>query len=177
MNPRPIARAFAAAFAATLVMTGCEPAVEPDDAPAAPTEPATPTEPAEPALRWDMISSDEGSALVLLGEGDRQVFHLACLAEPARMAAIGQDFTVIGSEERLTLGVDNEAFGLVADTLREEPGVRAEGAIDPVLLERFLVTEEVSAVYGAQRVGPWDAPPETMRRDWVAACRDLAGIA
>ena len=122
---RTAARVFAFAFAATLVLTGCERASAPAEAP------ATPQPLPQNVRSWVLLEGEEGVAMALLGEGERQVLHLACLAGPPRMQVIASEFSVIASEERLTLGVADEAFGFVADTMREGPGVQAEAAIDP----------------------------------------------
>jgi len=171
MSARDFARTFAAFFAATVVLTGCDRA---EDTPEAPPAPETPAAPEAPRLRWEPIASGEGSALMLLDQADNQVFHMACLSAPARMTVNVPGFTVIGSEERLTLGVDNEAFGLVADTLAEGPGVRAEAAIDPMLLDRLPRTEDISALYGTQQAGPYEAPDAETLANFVTACRDIA---
>lgn len=166
---RQFARTFAAAFAATLVLTGCDRAQ-------APAEPAPePPAPDAPTLRWETIASGEGAALMLLGEGDAQLFHLACLSSPARMTVQVPGFRVVGSEERLTLGVDGEAFGLVADTLSTQPGVRAEAAIDPEFLRRLPLSDDIGAMYGSQQAGPYPAPPDELTEGFVTACRDIAG--
>lgn len=166
---RLFARSFLSAFAATLVLTGCQEAGT-SQPPAAP-----PAEAPEPALRWESVSGGEGEALVLLDGGDRPLLHLACLDGPARMTARALEFRRIGSEERLTLGVGGEAFLLVADPMREDPGVYAEGPIEPDLLDRFLTTTEISAVYGAQQLGPHAAPEPAQRERFVAGCREIAG--
>lgn len=171
MMLRTAARVFAFAFAATLVLTGC------GRAPDAADEAATPPPLPENVRRWHLVEGDEGAALVLLGEGDRQVFHMACLDGPPRLQVIASEFTVIGSEERLTLGVADEAFGLVADTQRAGPGVQAEAAIDPMLLEHLTRSDGIAAVYGAQQVGPYPAPAEDEINAFVAGCRALAGAA
>lgn len=168
MSLRIASRVFVFAFAATLVLTGCERA-------SAPAEEAVAPEPLpENVRRWALVEGEEGAAIALLGEGDRQVFHMACLAGPPRMQVIASEFTVIGSEERLTLSAADEAFGFVADTLREGPGVQAEAAIDPSLLEHLTRTGDIAAVYGAQQVGPYPAPAEDQIAGFVAGCRALA---
>ncbi len=166
MSLRPAVRAFAASFAATLVLTGCGRADETSSEAPPPYVEAS-------RLTWTLVDGDEGAALVLLGEGDRQVLHLACLPDPARMQVIASDISVIGSEERLTLGVADEAFGFVADTMRGGPGVLAEATIDPQFLEHLSRTADISAIYGAQQVGPWPAPPEGQRLTFVQRCSGL----
>ena len=169
MSLRIASRVFVFAFAATLVLTGCEQASAPAE------EAAAPQPLPENVRRWTLVEGEEGAALALLGEGDRQVFHMACLAGPPRMQVIASEFTVIGSEERLTLSAADEAFGFVADTLREGPGVQAETAIDPSLLEHLTRTDDIAAVYGAQQVGPYPAPAGDQIAGFVAGCRALAG--
>ena len=105
------------------------------------------------------------------------MFHLACLDGPPRIQVIASEFTVIGSEERLTLGAADEAFGFVADTMREGPGVQAEAAIDPSLLEHLARTDDIAAVYGAQQVGPYPAPPQDVTDAFVTGCRGLSSAA
>lgn len=165
---RLFARSFLSVFAGALVLTGCG---EPDRA-SAPDA----TAPAEPAaeLRWEAVSGDEGEALVLLDGGDRPLLHLACLAGPPRLTARVLDFRKIGSEERMTLGVADEAFGLVADPMREDAGVYAEAPIDPAMLDHMLVTEDFGVVYGAQQLGPHPAPEPAARERFVEACRRIA---
>lgn len=177
MSTRDFARTFAAAFAATVVLTGCEQAAQTPEAPTAPEAPQTPETPATPdapQLRWEPIASGEGAALMLVDAGDVQVFHLACLSQPARVVVRVRDFTIVESEERLTLGAGDEAFALVADTQSDQPGVSAEGAIDPMLLDHLARTTEISAVYGTQRAGPYQAPDAETLANFVTACRDIA---
>ena len=169
MLMRSITRVFAFAFAATLVLTGCERATEPSEPAPAPLP--------ENVRRWVLIEGEQGAALTLLGEGDRQVFHLACLAEPARLQVIAAEATVIGSEERLTLGAADEAFGLVADVERGGPGVHAEAAIDPSFLDHLARTDDISAMYGAQQLGPYPAPTADDRARFIAGCRALVRAA
>ena len=168
MHSQIAAHTFVALFVVTLVLTGCdaaEPAADAQGDPAVVAPIAT--------QRWELISDPSQAALVLLGEGDRQQFHLACLDQPPRMTVLASDFTVIGSEERLTLGAADEAFGFVADVERVGPGVQAEGAIDPSFLEHLTRSADISAVYGAQQVGPYPAPPSDQTAAFVAACRAI----
>lgn len=167
MSTRDAARTFAAAFSATLVLTGCgrEPTA---DAPPAPTESAAPSQ------RWEAVASDEGTAIALLGEGDTQLFHLACLNGPSRMAAIAQPFLIVASEERLTLGVGDEAYALVVDTQSDQPGVRGEAVIDEGLLSRLAAAGEIEAVYGTQRAGPYALPDAETLAAFIEGCRAIA---
>lgn len=175
---RLFARTFVSAFVMTTVLTGCQEAAGPGEAvDPRETEAAAETQTApavEPGLRWEAISSGEGQALVLMDAGDRPLLHLACLRDPARLTARVSDFQRIGSEERMTLGVGDEAFLLVADPMLEEPGVYAEGPIPEDLLARLPATREISAVYGAQRLGPHQPPEPAQAETFVAGCREIA---
>lgn len=164
---RSATRVFVFAFAATLVLTGCQ---RSSDAP--PSEAAAPLP--ENVRRWVLVEGDEGAALSLLGEGERQVFHIACLADPSRLQVIVSEVTPIGSEDRLTLGAGGDAFAMAADLEHTGPGVLAEGPIDPAFLEDLSRSEEISAMYGSQQVGPYPAPTSDDRSAFVLQCRALA---
>ena len=168
---RLFTRTFAAVFVMTAVITGCQEA-EPAPPPAGAEAPGEP-EPA-PAARWESMGSGEGSALLLVQDGGEPQFQLTCLHSPARLVVDVAEFRPIGSEERLTLGVGDEAFALVADPTAPGPGVHAEGAVDPDLLTRLETTREISAVYGAQRFGPHPAPEPEALQAFVQTCRSLA---
>lgn len=160
---------FAGIFVATLVLTGCE---APSDTPARPDAATPPV--ADAGLRWEGLASDEGAALVLLGQGDRQVFHMACLSSDREMQIIASDFTVIGSEERMTMGIENEAYGFVADTEWTGGGVMARGSIDATLLGALSRTTEVSVLYGIQQGGPWPAPSADQRDTFIQVCTAIS---
>ncbi|WP_029085892.1 hypothetical protein [Brevundimonas aveniformis] len=161
---------FAGMFVATLVLIGCDAA---DHSPAPADE--------DPAaghlnLTWNDLASDEGTALVLLGEGNRQIFHMACLRADREMQIIASDFTVIGSEERMTMGIANEAFGFVADTQWTGSGVMARTAIDPSLLDHLARTSDLSVLYGIQQGGPWPAPSQDQRDGFILACAEIGQL-
>ena len=79
MSARDFVRTFAAAFAATVVLTGCEPAADTPEAPEAADGPEAAAPPDAPQLRWEPIASGEGSALMLMDAGEVQVYQLASL--------------------------------------------------------------------------------------------------
>lgn len=168
MSLKAATRTFVSVFAATLVLTGC------GQAPEAETGASAEAADVQPLRVWRTIQGDDGVALALLGEGDRQIFHLACLRSPARMVVTAEEATVIGSEERLTLGVGQEAYLFVADTQSGRPGVQAEGPIDAGLLERLAEGVRVEAVYGAQRIGPFDLPMTDILAEFTQGCREIA---
>jgi hypothetical protein len=174
MSARQTVHTFVATFVATIVITGCSPAEKAEAPPAAAPAP----EPAQPApapiqagLKWDVVSSGEGSALVLNDAAGEPVMQWACMSGPARLIVRVQPFNPIGSEERLSIGVDNEAYALVAASTKPGPGVQAEGEIFPDLLARLPTATSIAASYGAQTVGPHMPPSKDQADAFVAACR------
>jgi uncharacterized membrane protein len=83
----------------------------------------------------------------------------------------------VGSEERLSFGSGGESHALVADSRRDRNrgGVSASGDV-PKALEALL-SGPVSASYGAQSSGPHPAPPASLVRGFVAACRPAGAAA
>ena len=161
------------ALLAILCAAACDRAPAPEPAP----DPAPP--PAEepgirPGLSWSARVSGAGVSLVLADAAGAPLLHLACVRDRAVMTAEVHPFEPVGSEERLTLGVGGEAFVFVADPTAERPsGVQAEAPIRADLLARLEDASEVSAVYGAQTLGPHLPPdPESAAR-FVSACRRI----
>ena len=79
-------------------------------------------------------------------------------------------FEPIGSEDRLTLGAGDEAFAFVADLAAPGPGVTASGRAEADLFARMARGEPVSAVYGAQRIGPARAEARASLQAFVSHC-------
>jgi hypothetical protein len=167
-------RARAAALAALALLAGaCErsPAPAADPAPEPPTE----TAPIGAGLLWGARVTGAGVSLLLLDAAGEPLLHLACVRDRAVMTAEVFPFRAVGSEERLSLGVGGEAFVFVADpTAEREAGVQAEAPIDAELLRRLEDAREVSAVYGAQTLGPHLPPDPESTRVFVAACRSIS---
>jgi hypothetical protein len=139
---------------------------------------STPDEarPLAPAVTWSTQVGGAGIALVLQGESGEELMRLACTRDPARMSVVVETFRAVGSEERLSLGVDDEPFVFVADPTAERPaGVQAEAPIEAELLDRFAGARQVSAVYGAQTLGPHPAPDRDLSERFAQACRQLLG--
>lgn len=100
---------------------------------------------------------------------------LDCLAAPSPvLRATVSGFRKIDSEDRLTVGAGDEAFALAADLSSPEAGIVASGVIDADLLRRISDGEPVSAVYGAQSVGPLHPAPGVLPDGFVVRCRELA---
>ncbi len=126
---------------------------------------------------WDLESSGEGVALVLLARPDRPVIRLFCPARQDALLVNVPGFRPVGSEERLSFGSGGEVVALVAD-VRGDPqrgGVSAAGAIPADL--KGLLRGPISASYGAQASGPHPVPPESLSRPFVAACNENAAAA
>ena len=130
-------------------------------------DPAAPT-----ALRWDLQSSGEGTALALLSDAGNTAMRLFCAAGGSRLLVNVPAFRPIGSEERLSFGSGGEAVALVADPRgdAQRGGVSGSGAVPGNLAA--LVSGPVSASYGAQSSGPHSAPPGGLARAFVAACSE-----
>jgi hypothetical protein len=143
-------RPVLAAVAALLLPTGCD---RPDAPP-----PAAPT-----------VASANGTLSFVDGARDPAA-TLSCGAGELRIVVPG--FQPIGSEDRLTIGTEGEAFALVADLAAPGPGVTASGAPDPDLLNRLARGEALFAMYGQQSAGPLAAASPAGLQALVSACRD-----
>lgn len=167
---------MAALLAATWGLAACgdgagTPASAPVDArPVEVGPPAT-----QAAAPWTLKTAADGASLrhqVDAAPG----FEIACRRAPARLEAVAEGLTPIGSEDRFTLGVGDEAFALVADLEAERAsGVEASGPIPADLLDRLARGQALSVSYGAQTVGPLEAVPEAERAAFVAACHEIVG--
>jgi hypothetical protein len=129
-----------------------------------------------PGLRWEAKVSGAGVGLTLVEADGSALLRLACLRSPATMTVTGERLRAIGSEERLTLGLDDEAFTFVADPAADRPiGVEARGPVSAELLARLPGANAVSVTYGSQRIGPHIPPDAESARTFVEACRKVAG--
>jgi hypothetical protein len=141
------------------------------DACAGPQATAAPPMPGE----WGVQVSGVGIALSF-SSADRPVLRIACVRDPAEMTIIAETFRAVGSEERLSFGVDEEPFVFVADPMADRPsGVEAKSPIPADLLDRFEHAREVRAVYGAQTLGPLPPPAPGLITQFINACRRIAG--
>jgi hypothetical protein len=150
---------FVAVFTATAVITGCKPA----DKPAPTPEPA----PAEGT--WNAVVTNTGYAIVRK-EGGQDALRLACARQPSRFVVWVGAFNPVASEERLSIGFDDQVVALVAQSTAPGPGVDAEGAIPMKELETLLHARTVGASYGAQTVSI-PAPEPSLADAFVESCR------
>jgi hypothetical protein len=165
---------------AALASCGPEPQpAQPDTlpTPSGPPVPQAAPQPPGPATAaapmWESVV--QGDAMVLrLVEGADVRMEMACLASPARLAVEVPGFTVIASEDRFSLGLGAEPVNLVADISRTE-GIAAEGPIPGNLKQLLDRAKQVSALYGAQQVGPVPPPPPGLVGAFAEACKKLDG--
>ena len=126
------------------------------------------TAPPRSGPTWEAANSERAAVLRLIDPTGGLLMVLACRKDRGLLAVV-PSFTQIGSEDRLTLGFGNEPVILVANPPRQgNPGVTAEGAAPPAGV--IEAAREVSAVYGAQKLGPLASPPEALREMLAKAC-------
>ena len=162
---------------AALLLAACGPreaAVE-NAAPSRDTAPAG--DPATPAAaaRWDLQSSGEGVALVLLTGGKTAAVRLFCRAGARQLMVNVPAFEPIGSEERMSFGSGGEAHALVADPHgdAQRGGVTGSGAVPGNLAA--LISGPISVSYGAQSSGPHAAPPHDLATAFTGPCAEQRG--
>lgn len=166
-------------LAASLLLSACAGAADDQAAPAGnaatPVAPPPTARPGRPSQGgWDLQSSGEGAALVLLSAPDRAAIRLFCPSAGNRLLVNVPGFRAVGSEERLSVGSGGEVATLVADTRgdRQRGGVTGSGEVPANLAA--LIVGPVAVNYGAQNSGPHPAPPAELARSFVAACTDRA---
>ncbi|MDO8901400.1 MAG: hypothetical protein Q7V15_08610 [Phenylobacterium sp.] len=163
------------ALATTLALGACAPAEAPAPPPEAVVE--SPPAPIAPGLTWAISATGEGNVLLLTDAAGAPVLRLGCLRNPAVMTLVVEGFTPISSEDRLTVGLDDELFVFVADLrTSRNTGVVAEAPVSADFLERLQTTSAVSAVYGAQQVGPYMPPPSDVAAGFAAECRRAVSV-
>ncbi len=143
------------------------PPAEPDPPAGAPAPGATPNDVAtQLGLSW--IASENGAQLTLRSSDGSPLLSLGCA--DSVMTAVVPSFEEISSEERFSLGADDQVFILVAQ-LGQESGVRAEGQPAQYFLDRLPDANAIHANYGAQNFGPHIPPTPGQARAFAAACR------
>lgn len=141
------------------------------ESPAVP-EPGDP--PAAETVKWDMQTSGEGAALVVVDNAGQTALRLFCPAGTGKLMVNVPGFDPTSSEERLSFGQGGQAEALVADPSGDPArgGVTGEGAVPTHLVA--LLSGRVSASYGAQVSGPHPAPPQHLVTAFADACSDRA---
>ncbi len=155
-------RTVLAVVAVLLFQTGCD---RPEAPPPADLTPV----PADASPPPASVAPADGSVLAFVDAAGAPTATLSC--DPSGLRIVVPAFQPIGSEDRLSVGTDGEAFALVADLAAPGPGVTASGTIDPDLLDRLARGEALFASYGQQSVGPLAAASPAGLQAWVSACR------
>lgn len=166
-------------LAAALALAACSPAEDPSP-PATPVAaPVTtaPEAPLQPGLSWEASATGEGAALTLSDAQEQAVLRLGCIRNPATMTLVIEGFTPIASEDRLTVGLDDQLFVFVADlTASRDRGVVAEAPVSADFLDRLQTATAIAAVYGAQQLGPHMPPPADIAATFAAECRRAVDV-
>jgi hypothetical protein len=149
------------------------------------TDAAAPQEPRSEAsaelrapsdLAWDAAASGEGVGLRLGSPAGDLVLSIACLHHPPRLEVRAPGFQRIGSEDRFSLGLDDDPIALVADLESAEPGVVARGAINQDLVRRINGARRVSALYGTQQIAPVPMPTGEPWQVFIRGCGDALAV-
>ena len=163
---------FLAVFTVASVLIGCKPA-EPAPGPEpAPAPLPNPTPVPSPDANWQAVVSGTGYALVRKQGGEDQV-RLACVSDPGRLRVWVANFNPVGSEERLSVGFDDQVFIVVANSTKPGPGVDAEGPIPSAELAALPTAAQVGFSYEAQTLTV-AAPEKALGEAFVEACKQAA---
>jgi hypothetical protein len=170
---------LATALVTALALSACSPAETPP-APVAEVETPDAPPPAAiaPGLAWAASASGEGAVLTLSDAAGEAVLRLGCVRNPAAMTLTVAGFTPISSEDRLTVGLDDQLFVFVADLQASsaERGVVAQADVSTDFIERLQTATAISAVYGAQQLGPHMPPPADIAGTFAAECRRAVDV-
>ena len=156
MSPRPLLLA--------LLLAACAPPPEPGIEPPREAGPVT-------LSGWTLqASAAAGAALVKTGPDGAEELRIACRRNPADLWVAVAGFRPIPSEERLSLGANDEVVALVARPDARPAGVEASGPIPEALLARLETGAAVGVSYGAQTLRTFGPDPALAAR-FAAACR------
>jgi hypothetical protein len=125
-------------------------------------------------LNWTTSVTGAGVGLTLAEADGTTLLRLACV-RPSTVSLNVPRFRIVRSEERLTLGLGDQAPVFVADTMGDpRAGVEARAPLRPELLDGLASATALSVVYGDQRVGPHLPPDPDSARAFTSACRQIA---
>lgn len=124
---------------------------------------------ARPA-QWDLQSSGEGVALVVLDNAGQTLLRLFCPTGIGTLMINVPEFEPIGSEERMSFGQGGEAEALVVDPGGDPArgGVTGVGPVPENLTN--LLSRQVTASYGAQVSGPHRGLPAELVAAFALDC-------
>lgn len=140
---------------------------------------ASPRSVEQAAPIWTVTEQAGGSgASLAVSDASGEVLRLSCVRSPATLVAYAERLQPIASEERFSLGLDDDPVVLVADLSgRVERGVEASAPLTAELVDRLQQAGAAGVSYGAQAVGPAPlAADPPARARFVAACREIAGL-
>ena len=167
---RAVRVVIAAALGAGIVACDRTDAADPPDRPD--SEAASPG--IQPGLAWGALVGGSGVSLTLSGPDGAPLLRLACTRDPDLVTLVVESFEAVGSEERLSFGIDDEPFLFVADPGADRPsGVEGEAPLSDDFLIRLEGARSISAVYGAQTLGPHMPPDPEATRLFVSGCRQI----
>ncbi len=128
---------------------------------------------ARPA-QWDLQSSGEGVALVVVESAGTTALRLFCPAGAGTLLVNVPGFDPIGSEQRMSFGQGGDVEVLVVDPSGDTArgGVTGAGPVPENLAA--LLSGGVTASYGAQISGPHAQPRADLIAAFVGACADGA---
>lgn len=159
--------------AAVLGLAACSPESPAPVTPDAAAPPPVPPAPRPPAPSRPPQVPARSSTLMLVDASGAPAIYLFCGARERALVVHAPALEPIGSEDRLTLGVGNEAFAFVADLGAPGPGVTATGVVGEDLFVRMARGEPVSTVYGRHTIGPTQAVTPAALEDFVRRCGGL----
>lgn len=132
-----------------------------------------PAEVAEPAKtpRWELATSatGTGTGARLLDSGGAEIVTIACVSGGELRVTV-PGFTRIGSEDRLSIGFDDDPIALAAEMDGAPAGVSASGAIPPDIARRIGLATAFGAQYGNQSTGPLPPPADDVADGLAKAC-------
>ena len=147
-----------------ILLAGCrpQPGAEPDRTATAAKEGAGPA--------WSLSREPGETRLTLGGSGRSPAITLMCGAKDGRFTVNVPDFAPVGSEERLSFGVEGDVIALVANSQGDKQRGGVSGAtIIPDELKK-LITAPMFASYGAQQRGPITPPPNRLAGPFLDTC-------
>jgi len=112
-----------------------------------------------PGLRWQTLSSPDGTALRLSGADERIMLGIACTNNPDRLVVMAPALARPDRPATLSIDLGGDAIALDVDPQAQAaPGVTAEGPIPSDFAARLRASSGVTIEYGSQRIGPYVAP-------------------
>jgi hypothetical protein len=124
-----------------------------------------------PGLLWTLQLREGGAALLLTDPSGESLLQLSCREEPRMMTVDVERFEPVSSEDRLSFGAGGEPFVFVADLAdTTASGVRAHAPASEEFLMHLRRANQVSAVYGAQTLGPHIPPDSIDTERFIDSC-------